>query len=267
MFNLTAIQSLRDIYEFKFALFSTTKFELKKRYAGSGLGMLWVILYPILFLSVYLFLYLAVFKLTYPEMNQIEAIIYIFSGLVPYMAFMETTNSSTTILKQNLHLVKNIVLPLELVPTRIVLIAMTTQCVGLLMIFLLVLVNGSFSLNLLLLPLALIIEFIFILGIALMMAPLGMIIPDLSYFTSLITLLLLFVSPIGFMASMLSTKLKLIVWANPIYYLISPFRTAFLPEQSINYQELLIAISISLFAFIFGTVVFSKFKEFVAEYE
>lgn len=261
------IKILRILFGFRSALFSTTKFELKKRYAGSALGMIWVALYPLLFLSVYLFLYLAVFKLSYPNLNHLEAVIYIFSGLVPYMAFMEVANASTNLLKQNIHLVINMILPLELVPTRIVLIAMITQSMGLIMLIILSLVNGSFSFNILLLPLALIIEFFFILGIALILSPLGVLIPDLSYFVSLITLLLLFISPVGFMASMLSTKLKLIVWANPIYYLITPFREAFLPNQNISLLTLGIAGICALAVFTLGMFTFRKFKDFVAEYE
>ena len=107
----------------------------------------------------------------------------------------------------------------------------------------------------------------FILGIALIMAPLGLLIPDLSYFSSLLTLLLLFVSPIGFMATMLSTKLKLVVWSNPIYYLLAPFRAAFLPGQPIKLSVIAIAIGVSIFVLLLGLIVFNKFKQFVMEYD
>src|SRR5690606_31086788 len=110
-------------------------------------------------------------------------------------------------------------------------------------------------------------EFMFILGVALVMAPLGIVVPDLSYFTSLLMLLLLFVSPIGFMTTILSAKLKLIVWANPIYYLMTPFRLAFMPGQPIKLNELLLAACISAAILLLGLVMFNKFKEFAAEYE
>ena len=79
MFKFASLNSLVELFRFRHTLFSTTKFEFKQRSAGSGLGLIWAVLYPILFLSVYLFIYLAVFKLNYPELNQIESIIYIFS--------------------------------------------------------------------------------------------------------------------------------------------------------------------------------------------
>src|SRR5207247_9610926 len=39
-------------------LAATTRVEIEKRYSGSFLGLVWVVLYPVLFLCIYLFLYL-----------------------------------------------------------------------------------------------------------------------------------------------------------------------------------------------------------------
>jgi len=258
---------MKTLFQYRDALFSTTKFEFKKRYAGSGFGTIWVILYPILFLSVYLFLYLAVFKLSYPNLNELEAVIYIFSGLVPYIAFMETATTSTTILKQNVHLLKNVVLPLSLVPTRVALMAMITQIVSLTIILILSAINGSISINLIILPFALLTQFFFILGIAYLLSPLGLIAPDINYFVSLSTLLLLFVSPIGFMSSMLSTKMQLVVWANPIYYILLPFRMAFLPADHYPMVGLVISFLVALASYSFGVFMFRKFTTFAIEYE
>ena len=265
--NSATVSVFCNLFRHWQSLYVTTKFEFKKKYAGSFLGIAWVILYPLLFLSVYLFLYLAVFKMSYPELNRLETIIYIFCGLVPYIAFMEGINGGAVVLKQNIHLIKNIILPIELVPSRIVLMSMITQLAGLIMILILAIFSHALTVKLLLLPVALLIEFFFILGIALMVAPLGLIVPDMGYFISLFTLLLLFVSPIGFVTTMLSGKLKLMVLGNPIYYLIEPFRMVFLPNEPINWGILAISAAFALIFFMVGAKVFSKFKEFAAEYE
>lgn len=267
MHNSAVLEVFNNLAQHKRSLYTTTKFELKKRYAGSFLGKVWVGLYPLLFLSVYLFIYFVVFKVAYPELNQIETIIYIFSGLVPYITFMESINGGSAVMKQNLHLVKNLILPVEMIPSRVVLMSMITQFVGLAMIMALCAMNFSISAKLLILPIALVIEFFFILGLVLIVAPLGLMIPDLGYFISLFTFLLMFVSPIGFMTTMLAGKLKLMVIGNPIYYLIQPFRMAFLPNVAINWGQIGIAAVLALTFFIIGSKIFVRFKEFAAEYE
>ena len=264
---LAAIDTLNLMIRNKNVLHATTLIELKKRYSGSFLGMTWAFLFPLLFLSVYLFLYLIVFKATYPNLNTIESIIYIFSGLVPYITFMEAVNTSTSSIKQNMHLIKNVILPVELIPIRIVSMAMVAQFVGLFMIFILSLVNHTFSAHLFLLPIALIIETFFLLGLVLMLAPLGVMLPDSSYFINILTLLLMFLSPIGFMAVMLPTKFQFVIDFNPIYYLIEPFRIAFLPGNVVNIKVLSIGLVGSLCFYLLGSAFFKKFKNYLADYE
>ncbi len=247
-------------------LFATTFLEFKKRYSGSLFGILWAILYPLMFLGVYLFLYLIVFKVQYPDHNTLDSVIYIFSGLVPYIAFMETCSNGCSVIKQNIHLVKNVILPLELIPLRVVLMALVTELIGLLMIFILVACNHGITVNLLMLPVALFLQILFISGIALMLAPLGLVLPDVNYFINIITLLLLFVSPIGFMASMLSSNLHFIINGNPIYYMIEPYRMVFFANEPISVHVLLISACMSVGMFLLGSAFFQKFKDQLAEY-
>lgn len=246
---------------------ATTNIELKKRYAGSLFGSIWVFLYPLLFLSVYLFLYIGVFKIKYPEMDTYSTVLYIFTGLVPYIAFMESCNSSCTVIKQNLHFVKNILTPIELIPLRVVCMSMWTQSIGLVMMLVLAILAKSLSWHILLLPLALLIQFMFIAGLALNLSIIGFLLPDTAYFTSILTLLLLFISPIGFMAVMLSEKLQYIVYFNPIYYILQPFRFSFMGSVPINNADILIALVISAGIFISGCKVFYKLRGVIIDYE
>ena len=250
---------LRLIWGHRKILWMTIFIDLKKKYAGSLLGDVWIFLYPLLFLSVYLFVYLVLFDLRYPGLDTLGSVIYIFSGLVPYLAFMESMNGAVVSVKQNIHLVRNIILPIELIPLRIVLMVCLVQLVGLGMILLLTLFNHSWSWHLLALPLAWFIQILFLSGIALWVAPMGVILVDISYFINLLTILLLFISPIGFMSSMLPSKLHLIVNLNPITYLLQPFRFVFLPSEW-SWITWGISLFLALSIFISGCNIFSRFK-------
>jgi len=255
------------LFQYFRVLRASARSDLHKRYAGTMFGLLWVFIYPVLFLSVYLFLYLVVFKAKYPNFSTLDSVIYIFSGLIPYMAFMESINTSAGVLKSNIHLIKNVIMPIELIPIRVVAVAMITELVGLGMIIILSLVNHSFTWHLLLLPLAMLNQLIFLMGVSFFIAPLGLLLPDLTYFVNILVLLLMFVSPIGFMGIMLSEHMRLIIYLNPIYYELEPFRAVFLPEYAWHWYDMVGAVVISVLTLWLGCQVFEKFKRFAAEYE
>src|SRR5262245_45696519 len=117
-------------------LASITRVELAKRHAGSVLGMAWVVLQPGLLLSIYLFIYLIVFPQRLQNFGRFDFTLYVFCGLVPYLGFMEALTIGGLSIKQNIHLVKNVMLPIELVPIRSVIVGMASQFVSICLVLL-----------------------------------------------------------------------------------------------------------------------------------
>ena len=70
-----ALFVLRTMIHHRNVLVATTVFELKKRYAGSAFGLFWVILYPALLLGVYIFVYMVVFKVRFPDMGEYQYVL------------------------------------------------------------------------------------------------------------------------------------------------------------------------------------------------
>lgn len=248
-------------------ILATTRTELKRRYAGSIFGKTWVVLFPLLFLSVYLFIYLVVFKVRFPQFSQLDYVLYVFCGLVPYLAFMECINHSCSCLKQNMELVKNVIIPIEIIPVRTVLIAVVAELVGLLILIALALMNGSLTLHLLWLPLIIFFQIAAFIGIAWSISPVGILFPDISYISNLFVIFLLFVSPIAYQTDMLSGQYALIIYANPIYYMLDIFRSSIVYGQWPSLVNLFVYIGICLSLFIAGCTVFCKFKDIIMDYE
>ena len=90
------------IWQHRKVLLTTTWVELLKRYSGSILGKMWLILYPTFFLCIYLFLFLIIFKVRFPGYSQLDYVVYVFCGLVPYIGFMEALNAGCVSVKQNI---------------------------------------------------------------------------------------------------------------------------------------------------------------------
>src|SRR5580765_7090504 len=149
---------LKIIYRYRRMLAAITRVELAKRHAGSVLGMTWVVLQPALLLSVYVFVYMVVLRMRFEGFSRFEYVLYVFCGLVPYLGFMEALTTGALSIKQNIHLVKNVMLPIELIPVRAVIVGMASQFVSIGLVLVLLAADRSISLNIALLPLVVILQ-------------------------------------------------------------------------------------------------------------
>jgi len=260
-------QMLTLIYRYRWILVATTKVEIAKRHAGSALGMFWVVLYPMLLLGVYLFVYLVVFKMRFPGYSELDYVLYVFAGLIPYIGLSEAIQAGTQSIKQNLHLVKNVMLPIEIVPVRAVTAALVGQVISLFIVVGLSMINGTLSPALAALPLVLVLQLIFLLGIVLMLSALALVVQDISYFVNLAIMLLMFISPIGYKADMLPIGYDILVWANPVSYLLDAYRTVLMSNHTADPTSLIIYVVIALATFMLGATFFERFKGVLVDYE
>lgn len=258
---------LRMLYKNRGVLLSVTRLELVKRYSGSVFGTLWVFLQPALLLSIYLFVYMVIFKMRFPGYSQLDYVVYVFTGLVPYIGFMESVNTGCMAVKQNIHLVKNVMLPIELIPARYVAVSMVSQFVSLAMVLVLVIINGSISVHLVWLPIVILLQVMFLLGLVWIVSAIAVALPDISYFMGLITLLLLFISPIGFKPDMVPDSLSFMIFLNPIFYLTEMFRATMVYGAWPELNVVLIYIGMCLTTFAIGATFFRKFKGVLVDYE
>jgi lipopolysaccharide transport system permease protein len=248
-------------------LVAITRVELSKRYAGSVLGMAWLILQPALLLSVYLFVYMVVFKMRFPGMSGLGYVLYVFCGLVPYMGSIDAITLGAVSIKQNIHLVKNVMLPIELVPVRAVLVASLSQAVGLTVIILLSALSGTLTVHVLWLPLVWALQILMLFGFTWILASIAVALPDISYFINLFLFLLMWVSPIGFTVDMVPANLKAVLYLNPVYYLLEVYRDSLLFGRLPSLHVATVYVGISLLTFAVGSAFFRAFRGALLDYE
>lgn len=248
-------------------LFATAWIELRKRYAGTFLGPVWLVLYPSLFLGMYMFLYMVVFKVRYPDLGEFSYVVFIFCGLVPYLALMECAGQATGVIRQNAHLIRNVMLPVQLIPARVALMAMIAQAPGLAILLILSAIDGNLSAKVAFLPVILAIEFVFLLGLAFHLAALGGLLPDLQNGINIILIFLLFISPIAFPPELVPESAKLVIQMNPVSYLIGMFRGVLLARQPLDVGALGVAAAIAAAMLWSGLAFFNRFKAYIVDHE
>jgi lipopolysaccharide transport system permease protein len=258
---------LHIIFRNRRLLASMTRIELAKRHAGSLLGMVWVILQPALLLSVYLFVYMVVFQYRFPGFSRIDYVLYVFCGLVPYLGFMEALTTGALSIRQNIHLVKNVMLPIELIPVRSVIVGMASQFVSIALVLLLVAADRALSWHVLWLPVVVALQVLWLVGLTWVLSSLTVALPDITYFINLFVFLLMFLSPIGFKPDMLPKGYGWVLYSNPIYYMTEVYRDSMLngrwpsPPVATGYVVMCVA------TFALGSAFFERFKGVLTDYE
>lgn len=258
---------LATIYRYRRMLAAITRVEIAKRHAGSVLGMSWVVLQPALLLSVYVFVYMVVLRMRFEGFSRFDYVLYVFCGLVPYLGFMESLTTGALSIKQNIHLVKNVMLPIELIPVRSVIVGMTSQFVSIGLVVLMAAADGSLSWRVPLIVPIVLLQVMWLAGLTWFLSGITVALPDVTYFVNLFVFLLMFLSPIGYKPDMVPHAFAWVIRLNPIYYLTEMYRVAMLRDQVMRLPIVVGYIVMCVITFALGSAFFDRFRGMLTDYE
>jgi len=262
-----AMALLRSQWRRRRLVMTSSVVEMRKRHAGSLLGPVWLLLYPLMFLGVYLFVWMVVFNVRFPGYNELDYVVFVFAALVPFLLLSEVATGSVAVIRQNMHLVKSVIMPLETLPTRVVVVAFLAQSVGLGVVVALSALNGTLSWQVLLLPVVIGIHLLFLLGLAWFLAPVGVMVPDAVQVVQLMTSLLMFLSPIAFKTEMVPHSLQAVLLLNPVTYMVEAYRSVLIAGYPISIAHLAGFAATSVAMFVIGATFCGKFKDFIVDFE
>ena len=226
------VSPLKKIIEYRKILIATTIQEIRKKYAGSLLGMFWIVLYPMLFLGVYSSVYAFVLKVVYEGLSTSEYICVIFSGLLVYIGFNESVMAGTLSVIANAGLIKNTMFPIELIPVRTVFFSQITQGAGTVILLVALLFMNRWSITMPFIIVVWLLEISMELGLTWILSSLNVVIRDVSTILGVIMMLLMMGSPIAYPASMVPNSIKAFMSINPIYsFIISSQKVLFFGEM------------------------------------
>lgn len=215
------VSPFQKIYRHRKILFSTTLSEIRKKYAGSALGIAWAFLYPLLFLGVYAAIYSVVLGVTYPNLTTAEYILVIFCGLIPFLGFSEAINSGTQSVTANSSLIKNTMFPIELIPVRTVLCAQLTHGAGIIVLLATILVMRKWTVVSMLILIIWFLQILMEIGIVWILSSINVVMKDLQNVISIIVIMLMMISPIAYPVSAIPENLRKLMAINPIYNFIT----------------------------------------------
>ena len=227
-----------------------TRREVIGRYRGSIMGLAWSFFNPVLLLLVYTFVFSIVFKARWglgADESRADFAILLFIGMIIHGVFSECVNRAPSLIVGNVSYVKKVVFPLQILP--LVALGSALFHAGVSIVVLLVaklIVHGSVPWTLVFLPMTLLPLLIGTLGIAWVLAALGVFIRDIGQITALLTTVLLFISPVFYPISSLPAQYQKILLLNPLTFVIEESRRIMFFGTVPDFQGFLLATGVSL---------------------
>ncbi len=224
----TSLQSLlRSILVHKELIWNMTKRNVLGRYKGSFFGLLWSFFNPLLMLAIYTFAFSVIFQAKWglEDEGHIDFALILFASLTIFNLFGDVLKEAPHLVLSQPNFVKKVIFPLEILPV-ISLLSSLIQAVISLSIFLVIygLTHLSLPWTLVYLPLVIFPLMLISLGIAFILASIGVYFRDIGYFMSHIVTVLLFTSPVFFSIDRMPSLMKSLMVLNPIAYLLENAR-------------------------------------------
>ena len=247
-----------------FLTYNLWKMNLRDRYLGSYLGLVWAVLQPAFLLTLYTFVFGIVLKTQPVGINSpIAYVIWMFSGLIPYLVFSEAITSSANSLVTNATLIKNIVFKSETIPIASVFNAVVPLVVGFIFIVILMFIDRETpSLLLLLLIPIITLQFIFLIGVGYLLSATTVFFRDIVQFIPTFTMALLFATPIFYTVGSMPAIIARVTFYNPLYQMVQPYRDIIVSHQMPDLFGLLYFGILSVFFLVVGLLYFRKLKGF-----
>jgi lipopolysaccharide transport system permease protein len=211
------------------------------RYKGSVLGLAWGLLFPLLILLAYTFVFRSVFKARWPggSDSTLEFALQLFAGLVIFNLFADILNRSPRLVLEQPNLVKRVVFPLEILPWIALGGALFHAGLSLLVLLAALAWAGpGLSAWALLVPVVFAATVPVLLGLAWLLAGLGVFIRDIGHAMGPATTMLMFLSPVLYPANALPGRLAGLLWLNPLTVPIENLRRLLLDARAPDWSGL-----------------------------
>lgn len=252
------IQDLKNYREF---LKSNVKKDIRGKYKGSFLGVLWSFINPLLSVLVY--------AIVFPYIMRIKVenyLIYLITGIIPWTFFTSSINMGIISILNNADIIKKVYFPRIILPISTVTSCLVNFLISCIIILIFCLGSGiGISIHLLWLPLIAIIQYIMLLGFTFILSAIEVYMRDIEHIVNFILSMAFYVTPILYTPDIFPENLSWVLKLNPMAYLVNSYRSIFFYQTMPDIIGIGIISIFSIAIFLIGYFIFEKLQKGFAE--
>lgn len=250
-------------------VYQMIKREVIGRYKGSVLGLTWSLFNPILMLTIYTFVFSVVFKSRWGTGNsdsKSEFALILFAGMIVFNLFSEAINRAPGLILSNVNYVKKVVFPLDVLPIISFGAALFHAFISLIvLLFAFLLFNGYIFWTVLLMPIIILPLTFLILGVSWFLASFGVFVRDTGQTVSVLTTLMIFLSPVFYPITAVPESFRLFILLNPVSFIIEQARSVLIFGLLPDWPGLLCYLVVAIVVMQLGFAWFQKTRKGFAD--
>ena len=240
--------------------------DLKNRYLGSYLGIIWAFVQPMVTLFVLWFVFEVGFKSK--PVGDLPFILWLMTGFIPWIFFAESLQSGTNSVIEYSFLVKKVVFRVSLLPIVKILTALIIHLFFVVAIF----VTFGFYGYMPSIYNFQVIYYIFasivlLLGLSWITSSMVVFLRDIGQIIAVFIQLGFWGTPIFWSIGMLPPKLQFLIKLNPVYYITEGFRDTFIHKVWFweHWQLSIYYWIVTGIIFVFGALIFKRLRPHFAD--
>lgn len=238
--------------------------ETEARYKSTMLGLLWLVMTPLLMLSVYAFVFSSILKAKWPNSSdsEFEFAIILYCGLIVFTLFADVLNKAPYLILENTNYVKKVIFPVEILP----IVALGSALIQALISYAILLIfclfyYASLHWTIIFFPLILLPFLLLLSGLSLMLSALGVFIRDIGQMVSVVVTGSMFVSPLFFPLTALPEGIRPYIYLNPVTFIIQQMREVIIWGHLPDWSGFLLYLSASIVIALGGYLFFIKTRK------
>jgi ABC-type polysaccharide/polyol phosphate export permease len=247
---------LREVYRFRYVVYSYIETTLRLRYRRSTLGFVWTVLAPMLNYLVIGIVFSFIMKGTIPNYFT-----YYFAGAIFFSIISSSLNRAPTFFIGNEHFIRKIYLPKLIFVLNGTIYEIVNFTISAFALIILGLIAGKLHLSwhavLIIIPLFLV--SFFLLGLGCIIAIASVYFRDLLNIVPIIVQALFFLTPVIYDKSVIPAKYDFILTLNPFYYFLEIYRLPLVFQQFPPIHYYAVCFVCSLVSVVVGIIMIKSF--------
>ena len=237
--------------------------DVETRYKHSFLGLYWAIINPLVNAGIYGFVFGVIFHAT---SKPIPYVLFLLTSLTFWNLFANGLMSATGSVSGNAALLAKIYFPRLVLPTAAILARLIDFIFSALVLAVVIAIYGvPIHWQLIFVPLILIIQIIFAMGIGYMVASLNVLYRDVNQLIGLILMAWIYFSPVMYQVSRVPASLRIILLLNPMGSTIEAERNLIYVGHLAHPHYVDLAVGSAFAVFFIGRYVFRRVEPLFAE--
>jgi len=245
---------LKKTYTNRRILWEMTLRQLKKKYAGSKLGLWWAVATPLILAASINFVFTSVFKI-----NTKNYTLFLLSGIMPWFFFVQALQEATNSFVENSSILKQSLFPREYIPFSSILANFLNFLIGFICISpLFILMNYKVVLMVPALIIILVLHLILTLGLGILFSLVNIYFRDFTHFLSIAFMAWFWITPVFYSLDMLDFPLRWVCLLNPMTFYIAAYQGILFETKAPLAWQWGFLFLVSLISFLVGYGIYMK---------